>query len=150
MSDSGTIGRNRAVSPVIGVVLLVAVTVVLATVAGAVVFGVGDRTQQEPTQATFDFQYDSAAQTLTISYERGDILAVDRVYVRGDVGPDDNTGRWNSVPGAGSASRIRPGETVTLGLGTGPVPDDYTVRVVYQPAGNQTATTLAESSGPGA
>lgn len=141
-------GRTRAVSPVIGVVLLVAVTVVLATVAGAVVFGVGDRNQQEPTRATFDFQYDSAAQTLTISYERGDVLAAEAVYVRGDVGPDDNTGRWDSVPGAGSASEIRPGKTVTLGLGTGPVPADYTVRVVYQPAGNQTTTTLAESNGP--
>ena len=142
--------RNRGVSPVIGVVLLVAVTVVLATVAGAVVFGVGDRNQQEPTRASFDFQYDSGAQTLAISYERGDVLTADTVYVRGDVGPDDNTGRWNSVPGAGSASEIQPGSTVTLGLGTGAVPDDYTVRVVYQPSGNETSTTLAESRGPGA
>lgn len=139
---------ERGVSPVIGVVLLVAVTVVLATVAGAVAFGVGDRTQQEPTRANFDFQYDSGAQTLAISYERGDVLTSDTVYVRGDVGPDDNTGRWNSVPGAGSASEIQPGSTVTLGLGTGPVPDDYRVRVVYQPAGNESSSTLAESSGP--
>jgi hypothetical protein len=54
------------------------------------------------------------------------------------------------VPGAGSASEVTPGSTVTLGLGTGPVPDDYTVRVVYQPAGNQTSSTLAESRGPAA
>jgi flagellin-like protein len=139
---------ERGVSPVIGVVLLVAVTVVLATVAGAVAFGVGERNQQEPTRAEFDFQYDSGAQTLAISYERGDVLAADAVYVRGDVGPDDNTGRWDSVPGAGSASEIQPGSTVTLGLGTGPVPDDYTVRVVYQSTGNETSTTLAQSSGP--
>lgn len=141
-------GPNRGISPVIGVVLLVVITVLLATVAGAVVFGVGDRNQQEPTRANFDFQYDDEAQTLAISYERGDVLATDSIYVRGDVGPDDNTGRWISVPGAGSASEIQPGSTVTLGLGTGSVPDDYTVRVVYQPAGNSTSSTLAESRGP--
>ena len=101
MSDPAP-GR-RGVSPIIGVVLLVAATVVLATVA-AVVFGVGDRTHQEPTGATFEFQDDSAAQALVISYERGDVLTADTVYVRGDVGPDDTTGRWNSVRGAGSAS----------------------------------------------
>lgn len=148
MSDPAP-GR-RGVSPIIGVVLLVAVTVVLATVAGVVVFGVGDRNQQQPTRANFDFQYDSGAQTLAISYERGEVLTADTVYIRGDVGPDDNTGRWNSVPGAGSDSEIQPGSTVTLGLGTGPVPDDYTVRVVHQPSGNETSATLAESRGPGA
>jgi hypothetical protein len=83
-------------------------------------------------------------------HERGDVLTAYTVYIRGDVGPDDNTGRWNSVPGAGSVSEIQPGSTVTLGLGTGPVPGDYTVRVVHQLSGNESATTLAQSSGPAA
>jgi FlaG/FlaF family flagellin (archaellin) len=135
---------------VIGVVLLVAVTVVLAVVTGVFVFGGGDQNQQEPTRANFAFQYDSGAQTLEITFERGEVIASENLYVRGQVGPDDNTGRWNSVPGAGSASEVTPGATVTLGLGTGPVPDDYTVRVVYQSTGNETSTTLAQSTGPGA
>jgi FlaG/FlaF family flagellin (archaellin) len=40
---------------VIGVILIVAITVILAAIAGAFVLGV-DEQQQEVTQAAFDFQ----------------------------------------------------------------------------------------------
>ncbi|MFC7114288.1 type IV pilin [Natronoarchaeum sp. GCM10025703] len=46
--------EDRAVSPVIGVILMVAITVILAAVIGAFVIGIGDDQQQVP-QASWDF-----------------------------------------------------------------------------------------------
>jgi len=42
-------GDERAVSPVIGVILMVAITVILAAVIGTFVLGLGDSVQQQPT-----------------------------------------------------------------------------------------------------
>jgi len=49
-----TDGDERAVSPVIGVILMVAITVILAAVIGAFVIGIGDDQETVP-QASWDF-----------------------------------------------------------------------------------------------
>lgn len=47
--------ENRAVSPVIGVILMVAITVILAAVIGTFVLGLGDQVQTSPRAGiTFD------------------------------------------------------------------------------------------------
>ena len=46
-------GDERAVSPVIGVILMVAITVILAAVIGTFVLGLGDRVSQSAPQASF-------------------------------------------------------------------------------------------------
>ena len=46
--------NNKAVSPVIGVILMVAITVILAAAIGSSVFGQG--TAQSAPQANFDIQ----------------------------------------------------------------------------------------------
>ncbi|UPV73645.1 type IV pilin N-terminal domain-containing protein [Halorussus limi] len=48
---------DRAVSPVIGVILMVAITVILAAVIGTFVLGLGDRVSQASPSATFSFDY---------------------------------------------------------------------------------------------
>jgi flagellin-like protein len=48
-----TEGRNRAVSPVIGVILMVAITVILAAVIGAFVLEIGDQQETAPS-TSFD------------------------------------------------------------------------------------------------
>ncbi|MCY4732257.1 type IV pilin N-terminal domain-containing protein [Natronomonas gomsonensis] len=45
---------NRAVSPVIGVILMVAITVILAAVIGTFVLGLGDQVQQTSPNAQWN------------------------------------------------------------------------------------------------
>jgi flagellin-like protein len=46
---------EQAVSPVIGVILMVAITVILAAVIGTFVLGLGDQVQNTTPQASFGF-----------------------------------------------------------------------------------------------
>ena len=56
LSDSND---SRAVLPVIGVILMVAITVILAAVIGTFVLGLGDSVESAP-QASFNFDYDDS------------------------------------------------------------------------------------------
>ena len=49
---------DEAVSPVIGVILMVAITVILAAVIGTFVLGLGDQVQDTSPQASFSFDYE--------------------------------------------------------------------------------------------
>jgi len=77
---------NRAVSPVIGVILMVAITVILAAVIGTFVLGLGDQVQSTTPQAQFGFDQsnetfthdgdsDIEAETVTITHESGDTIS---------------------------------------------------------------------------
>ncbi|MFC5134271.1 MULTISPECIES: type IV pilin [Haloferacaceae] len=76
---------DRAVSPVIGVILMVAITVILAAVIGTFVLGLGDSLgDSQPTaQLSVDVNEDSAANSATVSIEHtgGDSLESDTVRV---------------------------------------------------------------------
>ncbi len=67
---------DRAVSPVIGVILMVAITVILAAVIGAFVLGLGDQLQETAPNAQVsitDVQFDNGeVDAVTISHNGGD------------------------------------------------------------------------------
>ena len=63
---------DRAVSPVIGVVLLIAVTIIAAVMLGVTVFGIAQT--EPPPQATFTLSADSATQTITLTHRGGTAL----------------------------------------------------------------------------
>ena len=54
---------DDAVSPVIGVILMVAITVILAAVIGTFVLGLGDQVQNTSPQASFTFDYEEGSVT---------------------------------------------------------------------------------------
>ncbi len=94
--------NTRAVSPAIGVVLLLAITVTLAaTVAGAFLLGI-DRPAEPDLTATLEtddtpeatFTFDRTRRTLTVTHAGGDTLAAERVQIRGDV--RDGPVRWGT------------------------------------------------------
>ncbi|MFP4175060.1 MAG: type IV pilin [Halobacteriales archaeon] len=82
--------RNKAVSPVIGVILMVAVTVILAAVIGTFVLGLGEETE-ETAQAGVSFEYyDKSANKVQLRVV--DPGNVDQIYVTGlSDGSDDMT-----------------------------------------------------------
>ena len=82
---------NKAVSPVIGVILMVAITVILAAVIGTFVLGLGDQVSESAPQAQFTFDYDSTNNELTVTHDGGDAIEASTLVVKGDI-PTDTDG----------------------------------------------------------
>lgn len=87
---------DRAVSPVIGVILMVAITVVLAAVVGTFVFGVGERPNDPPPRIAFtvadapeELVFEGPSQNgnlsqqkvLTIAHDGGESIDTDRLRI---------------------------------------------------------------------
>ncbi|MEF8887936.1 MAG: type IV pilin [Haloarculaceae archaeon] len=150
--------EERSVSPVIGVVLMVAVTVVLAATAAAFVFGFGDRINTTAPQTSFstkytespagstdswghsygdDFDGDGANETgkLDVAFTSGDGIEVERVSVSYPGGSDQLAGSSSYAAG----SQVGAGDSFALAVAPGD-----TVRVVWTaPGGARTATLTA-------
>jgi len=110
--------EERAVSPVIGVILMVAITVILAAVIGTFVIGLGEEIGDTTPSASFDASTDG--DNVTFTHRSGDTIPNETAYIvlSGDVDAagggagddviDTGEGRWQ-VNGSMSA-----GSTVTF------------------------------------
>jgi flagellin-like protein len=76
---------ERAVSPVIGVILMVAITVILAAVIGTFVLGLGDQVQQTSPNAQWNWEVDSGA--LNVTHEGGDSVEATTLEATGPSTP---------------------------------------------------------------
>jgi len=74
---------DRAVSPVIGVILMVAITVILAAVIGTFVLGLGDSLgdNQPSAQLSVDIDEGAADNVTTVSHDGGDSIPSDTLRV---------------------------------------------------------------------
>ena len=70
---------ERAVSPVIGVILMVAITVILSAVIGVFVLEFGSSVSDSPPTVQFDMTVDSG--NATILHEGGDVFEADSVSI---------------------------------------------------------------------
>jgi flagellin-like protein len=117
VADSGRRPGRRAVSPVIGVILMVAITVILAAVIGAFVLVVGDRQETAPS-VSFDVEQRSLY--LEDSTASANVTQVVFTHAGGDtlsVGQSDITVNGNDT--AVGIIEVRPGQ----GDVAGPMPD---------------------------
>ncbi|KAB7513972.1 type IV pilin [Halosegnis rubeus] len=127
---------DSAVSPVIGVILMVAITVILAAVIGTFVLGLGDNVQSTPT-TQFSFDYTSNGNDVTITHDGGDSINPARLSVNGV----DTTVAWST----GSDSSVSAGEsTNTLTISS----SANEVRVIWTAEGGGSSQTLASSEVP--
>ncbi|MFC7136787.1 type IV pilin N-terminal domain-containing protein [Halobaculum litoreum] len=124
---------DRAVSPVIGVILMVAITVILAAVIGSFVLGLGNSVQQTAPNANFQFDFDSGTDTAVATHTGGDSIPANQL----EVVAGNTTTTWGSDP-------------VTAGVSSGDVDTSGadTVRVIWSSENNETSQTLAEESTP--
>jgi len=145
---------DEGVSPVIGVILMVAITVILAAVIAAFVLGLGDSGQDTP-QASFDFDINQNPSTtdtsieLTVTAQSGDTIDATQVTFEGDGiaggGAFDADNTWDSV----GDSEITAGSSVTLGDDTtssdGELAQngDGTVNVVWSSPDGEDSSILA-------
>lgn len=82
--DGGGID-DRAVSPVVGVALLIAIAVILATVIGLVVLGIGPGATSAP-QAQLNIEYNTSSTDLTLTHRGGDELPADEILLINESG----------------------------------------------------------------
>ncbi len=140
---------DRAVSPVIGVILMVAITVILAAVIGTFVLGLGDQVQSTTPQASFGF--DRVDDTVDITHETGDTIDGSNLKVSATIDfedADDDTQTasagdsltWNTLTG-GDASA---GSTASIATQDGSDFGDATVRVIFDSPDSDTSSTLAK------
>jgi flagellin-like protein len=130
---------ESAVSPVIGVILMVAITVILAAVIATFVLGLGDQISDTAPQADFDFDYNSS--DLEITHTGGASIAVDRLNVTKN-GSEATNPDWNKDGGYD----VTAGDTTVV---TG-VNDGTEARVLWTGQGGEESATLAKWEGPDA
>ncbi|MDS0299442.1 type IV pilin N-terminal domain-containing protein [Halogeometricum sp. S1BR25-6] len=131
---------DSAVSPVIGVILMVAITVILAAVIGTFVLNLGGSVSQTTPQASFGFDYNTSNGNVTITHESGSSIESDRLTTKGfSVTGQD----WNETY---SDQSVSAGDSVNLQNSDGW--SGETVRVVWSSENNENSATLSESTAP--
>ena len=125
--------EDRAVSPVIGVILMVAITVILAAVIGAFVLGLGGETQETPS-ASIEFDFNESGDEVDVehrggeSFNTGDIT----VAVDGTALEDDELGDYDN-----DDSVVRAGNITTLtedSSGDAEFNEGSTIVIIHDPS----------------
>jgi len=147
------IDDESAVSPVIGVILMVAITVILAAVIGTFVLGLGDQVQDTTPRAQigFDFTDDSE---MTVTHESGDTLETANLEVK--VGSNtvwDSNGIATDYDGTNanngwSTDEISAGSSLTIDDADDTDLSDNTVRVIWSSPNSDSTATLASQEWP--
>jgi flagellin-like protein len=153
--------EDDAVSPVIGVILMVAITVILAAVIGTFVLGLGSQVSQTTPQASFTFDNESSALAIThdgggsLTGENTEQVAIVNEGSRVDVHPTSSTSSantyWASSDGTNaivdlSSDSISAGNTVFVD--NSGFASDEEVRVTWTSANGETSATLGRFTLP--
>ena len=123
---------DRGVSPVIGVILMVAITVILAAVIGAFVLGLGDQVSNNAPQASFSYDFNQT--DVTVTHTGGDSIQNASVYVTN--GSDSSIKYFGDEP-------VKTGSTAVV-----PYSGNDTVRVIWENPAGGSSNTLAERDAP--
>jgi flagellin-like protein len=128
---------ESSVSPVIGVILMVAITTILAALIGALALGLAP-SQDTPPSAQFQFEGDAAG--LTVTHDGGESIPATGLVFRGTAIGAPAVANWSTL---GTSETVETGSSVRLndtpaggGLGQG------TLRVVWAPDETASGTTL--------
>ena len=136
--------EDDAVSPVIGVILMVAITVILAAVIASFVLGLG------PGEAapTADFEFEGSSGSFSVTHSSGDkVQAGDlKLSVTAPDGDSETIAFTHADLGSyGDESEISSGNAVTLDGAHNTVnpsseSGEYELAVIYDSGGDQTST----------
>jgi flagellin-like protein len=81
--------EDDAVSPVIGVILMVAITVILAAVIASFVLGLGDTADEVQPTSSLSFDYNENNESVTIKLADGDSITSENLWIRGVLNQTD-------------------------------------------------------------
>jgi flagellin-like protein len=133
--------EDRAVSPVIGVILMVAITVILAAVIGTFVLGLGDQVSESAPQAQFTFDQSgdagTASATLTITHDGGDAIESADLII--NIAGSDASGDVTST----FPSEVVAGSSATVDISSGYSSGDE-VRIVWNSPNSDKSATIGQ------
>ena len=131
--------NDRAVSPVIGVILMVAITVILAAVVGSFVLGLASDVSESSPNVQINFNYDTENQNVSLTHEGGSSFSNDAVRLTGPEGTISDLEDWGTT-------QVRAGDSVTVRL-DGEVEEGDTLRVIWT-GGSGSGSVIARSTVP--
>ena len=156
---------DDAVSPVIGVILMVAITVILAAVIATFVLGLGEQVSSTTPTASFTFEYSESSDQLTITHDGGDAVKANELYIRGqDSLPSGSSTNvnvdWLNIGSSGSLTVSDVTASGEIGSESAVVAGDFAeingvgsaskLRMIYNPAKGESTATLSTFEGPDA
>jgi len=166
---------DDAVSPVIGVILMVAITVILAAVIGTFVLGLGNQVSSTTPSAQFAVNFDNDVagngtavyDNVTFTHDGGDKIKATQLNLTSDTDFRANKGGLYSEPANSSKTFVQMGAPTQVTAGTSvtvsnmvsatPSPpggeaqlDSATIRVVWTSESGDNSATLRKWSGPDA
>ena len=142
--------EDRAVSPVIGVILMVAITVILAAVIGTFVLGLGDQVSQSAPQAQFTFEFTDGAsnETISVTHDGGDAVEADQlsinvagteIWTNSTVsGWSESTDNWNGEVSAGDGLELESDSNDAATSGDA-------VRVIWSSSNSDKTATIGQA-----
>jgi flagellin-like protein len=159
---------DDAVSPVIGVILMVAITVILAAVIGTFVLGLGDQVSNTSPSASFTFEYTNnsgGADELDVTHDGGDSISASQLNasVSGALDGSDNSVAFGPESDGndgnlfGDSGDVSAGTTYTVSakdFSTGGANPsnlnlaESTFRVTWQSSNGDDTATLGKWTGP--
>jgi flagellin-like protein len=155
MNFKAFIDDTDAVSPVIGVILMVAITVILAAVIGTFVLGLGDQVQT--TAPNHNFATDQFNETaVEFSSTGGQSVQAGNLAFQhsfGDTALKNESSTnvtsgstWAEVSPLASDEDVSAGASVTFNNSGGPWADGDTITLVWQDQGQSSTMTTFEAS----
>ncbi|WP_435128041.1 type IV pilin [Halobaculum sp. D14] len=140
---------DRAVSPVIGVILMVAITVILAAVIGTFVLGLGNNLQTSPPQASFGFDYtensNGSGYNVTATHQGGATLNSDNAKSVKLTSANGGSVSFSLPVSAGDSAQLNESNG---GSGADAVPGNTGVRVIWTSSDGKTSQSLATGKTP--
>lgn len=150
MSESRELRRRnrRAVAPVLGIVMMVAIAVSLAAVVGLSAFGVADEIADVGPSASFEYDYDydegwGDGDSITITHAAGDEIRADRIEIEIQ-GAD-------TIPGEEvfDDEVVTAGSSATIDYETGNEGENWsggsTIRIVWQGSAGETSVVSSRT-----
>ena len=149
------IADDDAVSPVIGVILMVAITVILAAVIGTFVLGLGENINDDAPNTTWETSYeesspttstscdpagDGSENTLEITHQSGQTIDADRLTIS-----EDGSDRKDWDTDCDGSTDVGVGDTATVDADS-----EATVRLIWTAEGGGSEATLTTWNGPDA
>ena len=125
---------DRGVSPVIGVILMVAITVILAAVIATFVLGLGEQVSSTAPQVTVDWE-EGSSPDLTAAHDGGATLEASQLSATGASDAD------GGPVGSDTDTEITSGETIAT-WSTASSGEEF--RITWSAEGGGTTATLSE------
>ena len=115
---------------------------ILAAVVGSFVLGIGESTGSTYPQASFNWDYDAGAGTVTITHVSGDSFDGSELFIRGETGNGSIDKTWAEY----GVNEVAAGSSVTVQS----VTDSYDLAIVWTSDDGGDSATLSEFVGPDA